>query len=159
MTITMPVGTSADSCGDSFSRVTYVDAIGESGIRGVVSLRKAAAGSARAQHLIARNGIAERRPKKYVRREVSTCSYARKADGRGETIRDPRHPATPLIASSNDRGYGKNAGGMPGWKAAAHQRRFTATKEGVGKRRSGRNVGRPFSAGNCLQGKMRKPIH
>ncbi len=38
MTITMQVGTSGDSCGNSFSRVTYVDGTGESGIRGVVTL-------------------------------------------------------------------------------------------------------------------------
>jgi len=38
MTITMQVASTADSCGDSLSRVTYVDATGESGIKGVVTL-------------------------------------------------------------------------------------------------------------------------
>lgn len=37
MTIAMQVSTSADSCGDSFSRVMYLDSPGEFGIKGVVS--------------------------------------------------------------------------------------------------------------------------
>jgi hypothetical protein len=38
MTITMQVASTADSCGHSFPTVTYVDATGEAGIRGMITL-------------------------------------------------------------------------------------------------------------------------
>jgi Carboxypeptidase regulatory-like domain len=95
MTITMQVGTTADSCGDSFSRVTYVDATGESSIRGVVSL-------------VSHPGVTESGGKKRVESSVDVLS--------GATVSVLRSGSggKPFAVRTNENGEFHFAGLEPG---------------------------------------------
>jgi hypothetical protein len=85
---------------------------------------------------------------------MRTRGYARKADGRCETVHYPRYPAVVVIAAGNDRSDGKSTGGVPGWEGAALKGRLAATKERVVKGPSGGNITRSFSASNRFHRKV-----
>src|SRR5579864_536510 len=82
---------------------------------------------------------------------MSALGYARKADCRGKAVHHPWDPAVGAIAARDNRCNRERAGGMPGGEAAAFEGRFTAIKESMAKRSSSGNIGRPFSASNCLE--------
>lgn len=106
--------------------------------------------SARAQNLIATDGVAEGGAKKHIRGEMRLAGNPGKADCGGESIHGPRHPAVGVVPRRDYRRHGKSSGGVSGRKTAALEGRFPAAEESVIKGNSGRYIGRTFPAGNGL---------
>jgi hypothetical protein len=106
--------------------------------------------SARAQHFVPGNRVAESGSKKHIRWEMGTGGYSRKADDSSKAIRQHGHPLVMLIPAGHDRGDRKNTGRMPGRKRTAFEGRYSTGKERIVKRSSGGDVARAFSSRNRL---------
>ena len=87
-----------------------------------------------AKNIKTRNRIAQSGSQKHVRGEVRKCWNAREADGRGQSIRNPRDPAVVAITFGNDCSNRENTRRVAGRKTTAlSEDRNRAFEKRIGK--------------------------